>query len=133
MKKTKVCSIEGCGKPHAARGFCKRHYETKRLAGELPPVPKRTRAEYLAAVRQQLEMKPCTVAEIAQAVNISTDFARRCCYLVGAKVIDRRRGAGSGGVSHVFHLPQWREFDEQETTRWLCFRVRDAEDQLDAG
>lgn len=30
----RTCSIDGCGKKHSARGFCKRHYEHARLAGE---------------------------------------------------------------------------------------------------
>lgn len=32
-KKYRICTIQGCGKKLAARGFCKKHYELNRLHG----------------------------------------------------------------------------------------------------
>lgn len=33
----RLCSIEGCGKPHLARGFCSRHYEQRRAQFSVRP------------------------------------------------------------------------------------------------
>lgn len=37
MAITRICAIEGCGKVHAARGLCMRHYENARRSNRLPP------------------------------------------------------------------------------------------------
>lgn len=34
IKKNFICSVEGCGKPHRARGFCNNHYSQKYAAKE---------------------------------------------------------------------------------------------------
>ena len=37
----KICSIEGCGKPHSARGWCVRHYDLWRRRGDTNAPPKK--------------------------------------------------------------------------------------------
>src|SRR5699024_9789742 len=46
----RVCSAEGCGRPHLARGWCSNHYERWRLYGDALAVQRfRTPAEAFAA------------------------------------------------------------------------------------
>ena len=50
----KICSVDGCGSPHRAKGFCVPHYERFRKTGDattlarapkkLPPLPPQVRA-----------------------------------------------------------------------------------------
>lgn len=35
----RICSIEGCGRAHSARGLCNTHYVAARKAGDLPSRP----------------------------------------------------------------------------------------------
>jgi len=34
MAKSRICSIDGCGKPHLAKGYCSKHYTRLRLHGD---------------------------------------------------------------------------------------------------
>jgi hypothetical protein len=55
MKATRTCSIDGCDKPHLARGFCAIHYMQARRAGEMVNLPEMSPAERLAS---ELVRKP---------------------------------------------------------------------------
>lgn len=35
----RICSVEGCGRPHSCRGFCRRHYTQARVAGTIATTP----------------------------------------------------------------------------------------------
>lgn len=43
MANTRICTIDDCGKPHEARGYCNKHYLAMRITGD--PLGSRYRAE----------------------------------------------------------------------------------------
>ena len=54
MKATR-CNVDGCDRPHLARGLCNLHYKRARTSGEMVNLPPMSIAERLAA---GLERKP---------------------------------------------------------------------------
>lgn len=37
MAKSRICIVDGCGKPHASKGYCRSHYDRMRRSGSLEP------------------------------------------------------------------------------------------------
>lgn len=40
MAKNRICSVEGCGKPHDSHGFCGKHQMRMKRRGEINPKPR---------------------------------------------------------------------------------------------
>lgn len=49
MATQRICSIEGCGKPHGGRGLCKIHWQQHYRAGTLATLPQKPSWEFLQA------------------------------------------------------------------------------------
>ena len=45
MNKKKICTVEGCGKSHSAKGLCAKHYLRVRRYNVLTAAPKKTAGE----------------------------------------------------------------------------------------
>lgn len=82
QKKVRLCSVEGCGGKHEARGFCKNHYARHRYHGQIQVTPK---------VKESCSESECTYPL----------FDTPYCYLHFVEHCSERLSAGGGSSCQV--------------------------------
>jgi hypothetical protein len=111
MAPKRLCSIEGCGKPHYGRGMCSRHYQ-RAYHGLAEPGPKsEPKYEWLLRVAVPYAGDDCLIWPFARggdgrghvAVNGRVMLAHRvvCALVHGEQPADRPLAAHSCGNGHL--------------------------------
>jgi hypothetical protein len=113
----RTCSVEGCGAPHQARGFCSMHYaRAKRHGGDTSVVGKagRPKSELLAMLRANVAStgwSPRTIERYVRAVMIIGDVD-----LANMAIRKVTRPSGSVNVSLLLAVAEEVASEEPEAS-----------------